>query len=949
MLKLDEKDYDLNSLLGFNFDMLKEVLMKLVRNQNNFEKEIKDIKDANEKKDEKISSLEKQITELNEYIKNNTFQIKEQPIGKKIKENTNEIFYIKKEELKDKMNKEESIKNEDNDDNNDSSSNNKNINNKKQESEPNAIVQDIYKKETIIKDNPIISKNELIDLEENKPNTDRGNNKDNNQMILKIDEDINNKKDNNKSINNIKNYTEDKKEIKEKEETKEKKDKKRKKEKTSYRTSEDIIDLNSAVLQKAQISHDLIKKVFQKITLMSERMDNYEENFNDKYGQCIKDVKKLLSDHKKLNTSKFNSIDKKIKDLYLKDDDANITIDELKQKIEEMKKIVEIHLVNQDVNQDDNDYMSSTFKESLKKKFDLNDNRYLKAYGDNFKIKQNVLKLDGYIDRIDRQITLLKKDNQNIKDNIEVLTKNTEELIDNKNEEFRNEIKEQIDNILKDVNINMDKKVRDFLNILLEGNQDNNDDNANNNNNEKEKEKENKNNQINKNDFKPDNLLIKLLNSKVNELNKKIGRIEDNISEQKDKNGENIKDFDDIKKCIVEIYDKVNEKIGKNDLKELYDFYLDHVNQIKQLNTRINEIAELQDKMNNETLDIMKKIESMTHDISDLQYKENRKYFSISDKKLDLSNYVTEKNLKNNLSPIVEELQNLITEFQYINLTIKDISEQMPFFEKKDHVDRIEGDFNEKINSLNNNVMSKYIEKIEFNKIIKNLEIQIKLLQGNKPKEEAYSWILAKQPLKCFNCASCEATIANSNPPIEYLPWNKIPHGDRQYMIGQGFSRLLQKLNKNYEDKNRNDRNKKLIDNSQENEPGKLIINDINNIITINNKVLNKEEKNFGFNFRRYKLPRVDSFRRKQKSLDIPLTDDEKEKEEDKKEKELQFKSPKILKISKKIMENEINEYDKKIKSPSSGIIKIGNDSSANSTNNKNNKKLSRIQSVSIY
>ena len=927
MLKLEEKNYDLNYLLGFNFDMLKEVLLKLAQNQTNLDKDIENIKDTNKNRDEKISSLEKQIAELNNYIINNGFKLNEKPIETIIKETTKEITEIKKEYSNDKMNNEEKIENEDNN----KSNNFNNINNEKKESKPNVIIQDINKKETIIKENNIIPNNE-----------DKVNDRDNHPIINHNYD--NNKKDNNEMIKNINNYIEDKKDNNEIKENKENTEKKEKKEKLPiYKTSEEIIDLNSAVLQKAQISHELVNSLLQNLTIMKERMDNYEENFNDNFNECLKNVKRLLAEQNNTYNSKFNSIEKKIKDLYAKNDDANNAIDELKQKINELKlKNEEIYFndsndptFNGDENRDEKKYMSNTFKESVNRKFALNDNRYMKAYGDSYKIKQNMLKLEGYIDKINRQITLLKNDNQTIKDNMEKITKNTEELIDNKNDELRNDIKKQIGKILKDVNNTIDKKVREFLDILLKGNQDNNND-----------KKEN-NNPINTNNFNPDNALIQLLNKKVNELSEKIGAIEDNILEEKKKGEDNNKDIEDLKKCMVEIYDNLNKKIGKDDLKELYDFYLDHVNQIQRLTIRIKELAELQDKMKNETPNIIKKLETLTYDISELQDNEKNKIFISGDKQLEFSNYITEKNLKNNLSPIVEEMEKLINEFQYINMVIKNMAEQMQFFEKKEHVDRIEGDLNEKINSLNNNVLKKFIEKIEFNKILKNIEIQIKLLQGHKPKEEAETWILAKQPLQCFNCASCEAIIANSSPPKEYLPWNKIPQGSRQYMIGQGFSKLLKKLNQNHEDRyrNRNDRNPKLFDNSQDNETGKYTINfrnDINDVMTINNRMANKEEKTVLCNIKKYKLPKVESIRRKQKSLDIPLTDDEKEKQDEITGKELN--SPIILKIKKKKLENAIIENEKNIKTPLE--IKNGNISSAKRIINS---KLNRNQSVSIY
>jgi len=53
---------------------------------------------------------------------------------------------------------------------------------------------------------------------------------------------------------------------------------------------------------------------------------------------------------------------------------------------------------------------------------------------------------------------------------------------------------------------------------------------------------------------------------------------------------------------------------------------------------------------------------------------------------------------------------------------------------------------------------------------------------------------MAKQPLKCFNCASCEANLRGGGSTQEYIPWNKYPQGERIYRMGQGFSHMLQMM-----------------------------------------------------------------------------------------------------------------------------------------------------------
>ena len=70
MLKLDEKEYNLDNLFGINFDLLKEILLKLSKSDNNILIEINELKNSNIIRDNQIAELEQKITELNNNINN---------------------------------------------------------------------------------------------------------------------------------------------------------------------------------------------------------------------------------------------------------------------------------------------------------------------------------------------------------------------------------------------------------------------------------------------------------------------------------------------------------------------------------------------------------------------------------------------------------------------------------------------------------------------------------------------------------------------------------------------------------------------------------------------------------------------------------------------------------------------------------------------------------------
>ena len=958
MLKLDEKDYDVNNLLGINFDILKEVLLKLSQNQSNIQIEIREVKDSNKERDNKISELENKLNELNNLINSKEklfpYEINEKPIEKREEKNIIEDISYKEKYTENK--KDNIFPGINIHINNEKIDENKNI---KNEIESNNKHKDEFLKdeslnietkinivENRIKDEDIITpKEEYNKIKYGTPKTERI--KIDNNQINENEKDINEK---NLTFHKEKEINKEIGKDQEEEKNKNKKDifKKRDREKKPiYKTSKEIIDLNSAVLQKSKSSYEVIRNILHKITDINDKVNFIEINFSKKFDALKEYSDEILSDHNMQSMTKFNSMKKKIDDLQEKYDEIFekleklAKIEEFEQKLEEISKKNHkpeiFHIFNDD--DDQKKIMSSTFKDSLNKKFELNDNRYMKAAGDNINLKNQYLTVKGITDKLSHQITLLRKDFDDMKDSIEGLKKENNELIENKNNELKNDIKEQMDKNIEYINDNIDKKTRELLNLLMDEN------NSNTNNKDT-----NKDNSIDISMYKADKALTKVLNKRVTELNEKIEKIEEEIKNQKKRNIAKNKELDDVKQCIVELYDNINSKIGKDDLKELYGFYLEHVNEIKFIRVKLGEVTEMQEKMRNDTPNFIKRLESLTHDISELQESDKKKVVGTRERQVDLSNYITEKKLKNILSPMTEELEKIMSETEYNSKNLSEIMDQINSFDKKSHVDHIEADLNEKINMMNNRYGKKFIEKIEFNKIIKNIDIQIKLLQGNilnTKKEEADNWLLAKQSIKCFNCATCEANIANSSPPNEYLPWNKYPQGEKQYRIGQGFSKLLKKLKGNIEDNNKIEKidKNKILDSSIDNDrSNKFLVNSMNSIndfIKINYRMASKEEKGIAINLKKYKLPRViESFRRKQKSVDmIPMTDDEKENEEAIIEKEIEVNSPKILKITKVKNDNEIFQND----SP------LTNKNSRNKKGKNSGNKIDRIQSVPLY
>ena len=126
-------------------------------------------------------------------------------------------------------------------------------------------------------------------------------------------------------------------------------------------------------------------------------MNFYEGNLHKKFEESKAFSKKLLSDHNIQSMSLVNSINKKIKELFDKNDEFKDKFNDLEQKIKHIasKKIKPeiIQIFNTNEENENDKIISNALKESIDQKFELNDERYMNAAGENFKLKQQYLAL----------------------------------------------------------------------------------------------------------------------------------------------------------------------------------------------------------------------------------------------------------------------------------------------------------------------------------------------------------------------------------------------------------------------------------------------------------------------------------------------------------------------------------------------------------------------------
>ena len=325
---------------------------------------------------------------------------------------------------------------------------------------------------------------------------------------------------------------------------------------------------------------------------------------------------------------------------------------------------------------------------------------------------------------------------------------------------------------------------------------------------------------------------------------------------------------------------------------------------------------------------LQQRVESLNGNISLLQNNpnnENTKFF-------DFNKYIENKKFSETLKPILKQFDTINKEIESLRRDVTD-SNSKNANSIKSAINLIEDDTNNKINDLQKNIQKKYLEKFEYHKGMKSLEIQLKSTSDDKKKLDAESWLLAKKPLNCFNCASCEAKIKNDEYiPADYLAWKKYPRGEKIHRMGQGFSHVLQMMTsefiKNIEknelgidyessSRNTNKNNLSLSPSFPSNEK-----QNINSMFLTHKEKDKEKERDDSISFKKktkFTLPKMSqNSKNKIKLIDgdnLPISDDENNDviiSDNNAIKESDKNTPKILKITKKSKANLFNKNKNK-------------------------------------
>ena len=864
MLTLEEKDYDLNFLCSFTFDfqMLREVLIKLAKSNQEMQEKIKNLENLNQEKDDRLSNIENKLNIL--YIEKPKQNIEPEEVKKEEKkeEIKEEVKEEKKEEIKEEVKEEKKIE---------------------EEKKEIKIVEDE------IKPKPIIKIEKTVEKEKEKEQES----------------------------------------ITETESEKEEKPVEQKRPTLLERPSRLFEPRNSFVQQFPQVSHETIKKLMAIIKENTDKISRLEKNFTNNLNKAVNDLENKHNDLSEENAKEHKSIKEKIKSITDKLYDYNDKMDGIIVKTASLDTL-SIFRDNGNEDIDATKVMVKMLEEKVTKKIELVERR-TKTNVDENQFKQKIEELEALINKMDKE---LKRQQELIKDNTggnnnQNNEEGFQELKDLIEQKYNDTLKiiEDLSSKIKDGDL-LNDKIEDLIKKINSQKEDSISNEI--------KEKQKKGESEKKIDDELNNSLQET-KKKIKELNKKVNEIDEyfkNLFKNSDK------DIADIKGKIKEINIILDTKITKNFLKDLENKSDEHSDSIQFLQESIKDINKSIAKLAEHNPNLMQKLENLTSDIYELRGREVKE---APQKPMDMSKYIDENRLREVIKKINREIDIINNDKSNIWNNIKEINNANKLLETKERVLKLEDDINMKFNELMDKISKKYAEKIDISKYFKTMDLKLKSLDTT-PQKDADNWILAKQPIGCFNCATCEANINKMSASNDYIPWNKYPQAEKQYHLGKGFSRLLKKIGTNFYS---TEKKEMFTDNESTSTYFKnmtsLQKSNGHFFFNLNNKETLKEDlphETIIRNIKNYKLPNLKN--KKEKKVNIPLTDEESDFKNNSMDNS--DSSPKIMKITKRTIEADFSLISRNQK-----IVDPEHKSKLNYTSVKSKSKLDRVKSLPIY
>ena len=486
---------------------------------------------------------------------------------------------------------------------------------------------------------------------------------------------------------------------------------------------------------------------------------------------------------------RMDDIESKLDDFEKRINDINTNTNTPQQEMN-MADLLKANDITGDIDGEENNKvvinLITKLESRMNNKMKMNDERLSKMEQNNYKSQKEIQNIKNAQDLNKRNINMLKQSNENMITNMKML----ESKIINKGAEIeqRFELEQKETKIIKKEST---KEIKEKENAsILES--------------PKKDEKERKDSYISESrktepQFDLEN------NEKIKEIISKLSDLETSVKKIPNQLGiEQIKlDVNTVKSAIRNfalINDLKESKEKEEDIQKQLNFLKEQFEDFISNNADHEDLQNVKRKMellNSKAHELEENYQLLSNRLN-IDYK-NKTSVTSTDKYLET---IIFDNFK---SQIIKEFSSVNDNFTHLRRLVDNILESLKNKPSYRDIKALEEEIMLKYEELKVASNKKFAERIETTKNFKYLDTQIKnILQIYIKKEKrSENWILAKKPITNL-CASCEAYIGELKDNNSYQPWNKYPlkdPNDKVYRLGNGFSKMLQMVQLDENDK----------------------------------------------------------------------------------------------------------------------------------------------------
>ena len=514
---------------------------------------------------------------------------------------------------------------------------------------------------------------------------------------------------------------------------------------------------NNSLLNKKE------KQIYQLSLKINKLQNNYEELLDN-----ISSLNKYTKKEIQLIKDKYNGYDSR----FSKQD---ISINEINDKLSDLNVYDIFKGDSKDINVDKTTILIKGIEQKLLKKLEFLDLR-------NKTNEEGIFKLKNELIDIKNNNNAMNQLSKNMKDNYNQFLNDTESKLNIFKKKF-----DEISGLKKIIDNSVSKN--DFINYKNEQNK--------------------KINEIIMQNISDKGIPIANNGEKLDDINEDIKTYINKKLEEFDKNLKNI-NIDLINKEIMKIKQDLNKKLNKENLSSINlkieqienmqdNFKLEideNKNDIYCCNDKCSKVIRMVEHLRGQILSLNKEEKKEDND-PNINKDEEKDKNNNNDINIDLSSYITKTIYDEDINKINKKLEKL-TNLESDNYrSIQSIEERIKYFVSENDLTNIEQYLINLIDEYKLKDSKKYVDKAEYQKSYKYLEVQIKHLNDITSKDNE-NWLLAKKPMNNYMCAACESFIGDLKNKEEYSPWNKIPVREdynKRYRFGHGFSNMLKMVN----------------------------------------------------------------------------------------------------------------------------------------------------------